>query len=632
MNLILNNVFTFGILILIPFLINKLNKYIKNGIENIIKNNYIYNLSWEDPKIDIDIYGHFKDKNICMITTGGDNALDYLIEEPNSINTFDLNCHQNYLLEMKIACIKSLEHNECFEVIGNNNYKIFLENWHIIKQNMSPESQIWWSNNKTIMKNFIYSGSVKYAYYFLNIMLIIFGIKNIFYEISQNPGIENQKILYHKYEKKILMCQKISNIFEPFLIKFIGVPEEQYNLYKNKNFSNELFKYLLYHTDLYNDNYFYHGYFYGKFTKECCPRYLKNEYYDIVKNNLNKINIHTKKLCDIEACNSPKEKFDIIILLDHLDWLDNSSIRYELSQLQQYSKKSCKYCWRSFSEKQHLYFLNNQEFIHSSILNRNNPNKYCDRVGSYNSIHVAKLSKPIINIIKPNYPIYLNKDLQTIYHMYFKSKNKNDFLNDFYENQTDNYDSYRLRMLHGKPEIMELLPLSYDSNILLLAGGTGDLLDYFNYNDLKKIKNIDNIDYCKHLLNFCKHKFNNFKNINCILENILEMKHEKKYDLIIITYSLTMINKWDEIIDKCIRALKDNGFIAICDFTIVNNNFYNRLIKYCFSLDQVYLESTHMNLLNNKLNCLYQKINYGSFPFIPIYKCGYFCGLYKKKI
>ena len=33
---------------------------------------------------------------------------------------------------------------------------------------MSPEAQIWWENNKTIMKNFIYSGSVKYAYYFLD--------------------------------------------------------------------------------------------------------------------------------------------------------------------------------------------------------------------------------------------------------------------------------------------------------------------------------------------------------------------------------------------------------------------------------------------------------------------------------
>ena len=82
------------------------------------------------------------------------------------------------------------------------------------------------------------------------------------------------KEIYHKYEKNLLI-NKISNFFEPFLIHFIGVPKEQYNLYKNKDFLNELLKYWLYHTDIYNDNYFYHGYLYGRFTKDCCPRYLK---------------------------------------------------------------------------------------------------------------------------------------------------------------------------------------------------------------------------------------------------------------------------------------------------------------------------------------------------------------------
>ena len=97
---------------------------------------------------------------------------------------------------------------------------------------------------------------------------------------------------------------------------------------------------------------------------------------------------------------------------------------------------------------------------------------------------------------------------------------------------------------------MDLLPVTHDNDILLLAGGTGDLLDYFTYKDLIKIKNIDNIDYCKYLLNICQNKFNDFKNINCIHKNVLEMDYENKYDLIIITYSLTMINKWEEIIDK----------------------------------------------------------------------------------
>lgn len=361
------------------------------NIDNIIKNNYIYNLSWEDPRNDIKIYGSLKNKNICMITTGGDNVLDYLIEGPKSIYTFDLNKHQNYLLEMKMSCIKALNHEDCFEIIGNNNYELFLNNWVHIKKYMSPGARKWWGNNKKIMKKFIYSGSVKYLVFILNILFYIFKINDLFVEIYNNPGIENQKQIYKKYEKKISYINYFFNKFDKCIIHFIGVPIEQYNLYKNNNFVNELFKYWIENTDIINDNYFYYGYLYGRFSKDCCPRYLKKEFYDIVKQNLNKVHIYTKNLCDLNQDNVPDDLFDINILLDHMDWIDEKSIRYELTVLQKYSKKSCKYCWRSYSVNQHISFL------HSSKIDRINPNKYSDRVGTYNSIHVVELSNPIIN-------------------------------------------------------------------------------------------------------------------------------------------------------------------------------------------------------------------------------------------
>ena len=96
--------------------------YIWNKIYNIfnmdylIGEYYIYNLSWEDPKTDIKLYDIKKDNKICMITTGGDNVLDYLIEDPKSIYTYDLNIRQNFLLELKMSCIKELTQEDCFQI------------------------------------------------------------------------------------------------------------------------------------------------------------------------------------------------------------------------------------------------------------------------------------------------------------------------------------------------------------------------------------------------------------------------------------------------------------------------------------------------------------------------------------
>ena len=70
------------------YLSSKLYKYF--DMKCFMKESYIYNLSWEDPKTDIKLYNIKKDSKICMITTGGDNVLDYLIEDPKYICTYEL--------------------------------------------------------------------------------------------------------------------------------------------------------------------------------------------------------------------------------------------------------------------------------------------------------------------------------------------------------------------------------------------------------------------------------------------------------------------------------------------------------------------------------------------------------------
>ena len=108
-----------SLIFIILYISNKLYKYF--DMKCFINESYIYNLSWEDPKTDIKVYNIKKDSKICMITTGGDNVLEYLIEDPKYICTYDLNKHQNYLLELKMACIKELNHIECLEIFGRNN-------------------------------------------------------------------------------------------------------------------------------------------------------------------------------------------------------------------------------------------------------------------------------------------------------------------------------------------------------------------------------------------------------------------------------------------------------------------------------------------------------------------------------
>ena len=160
------------------YLWNKLYKYF--NIDTLIGKSFIYNLSWEDPKTDIKLYNIKKGNRICMITTGGDNVIDYLIEDPESIYTYDLNKHQNFLLELKISCIKELTQNDCFLLFGKSNYKIFVDNYSLIKKNLSKDCKLWLDKNKFIMKNFLFSGSVKYAAKLFLFISWIYGCDKFF--------------------------------------------------------------------------------------------------------------------------------------------------------------------------------------------------------------------------------------------------------------------------------------------------------------------------------------------------------------------------------------------------------------------------------------------------------------------
>jgi S-adenosylmethionine:diacylglycerol 3-amino-3-carboxypropyl transferase len=85
-----------------------------NIISYLINYDYIYPLAWEDPRVDNEVLNINENDNILGITTGGDNILNYLVHNPNKIITCDFNCHQNYLLDMKMSAIINLSQNDYY--------------------------------------------------------------------------------------------------------------------------------------------------------------------------------------------------------------------------------------------------------------------------------------------------------------------------------------------------------------------------------------------------------------------------------------------------------------------------------------------------------------------------------------
>ena len=245
------------------------------------------------------------------------------------IHAIDFNPAQNYLLELKIACVKVCSREENIRIF-NSDYDLFLEKYPQIREEMSPEARIWWDEKHSyLMPNFAASGAIRYVLKPFRFVFWLFGLNRFFAELRAEPGIETQRRLHSKYRARgTLFVYAVAKL--AYLIRsFVGVPERQLEMLANANDGEDLGAYfrkvidhLLHHTDL-RKNFFFRGYIYGNsllFDDTCCPPYLKEENFDAVRQRLHVIKIFTGDIASMAVKHCPTEGYDRINLLDSMDW------------------------------------------------------------------------------------------------------------------------------------------------------------------------------------------------------------------------------------------------------------------------------------------------------------------------
>ena len=69
---------------------------------------FVYNQIWEDPRVDLEALDLDGNSRLLTISSGGCNALNYLLADPESVTAVDLNRHHIYLLDLKAAAVNNL--------------------------------------------------------------------------------------------------------------------------------------------------------------------------------------------------------------------------------------------------------------------------------------------------------------------------------------------------------------------------------------------------------------------------------------------------------------------------------------------------------------------------------------------
>jgi len=86
----------------------KVQDYVQDkAMDHLLRNTIIYNVAWEDPRVDGKVLKLGPEDRLLMLTTGGCNVMDRLLDGVAHIVSVDLNPSQNALLELRLAAARS---------------------------------------------------------------------------------------------------------------------------------------------------------------------------------------------------------------------------------------------------------------------------------------------------------------------------------------------------------------------------------------------------------------------------------------------------------------------------------------------------------------------------------------------
>lgn len=149
-----------------------------------------------------------------------------------------------------------------------------------------------------------------------------------------------------------------------------------------------------------------------------------------------------------------------------------------------------------------------------------------------------------------------------------EDQNKN--IQNYYKLQSKIYDATRWTFLFGRKKLVRVLPFKQSATIDILEIGCGT---GYNLKRLAKAfpnANITGLDVSEDMIRLSKKQCAAFGERVDLLQQAYgpnQPPMPKKYDAILFSYSLTMINpQWEELIRHAEKDLKPDGVVGLADF------------------------------------------------------------------
>ncbi|MDM7924330.1 MAG: BtaA family protein [Pyrinomonadaceae bacterium] len=310
---------------------------------------FVYNQIWEDPSVDLEALELDGTSNVLTISSGGCNALNYLLASPASVTAVDLNRHHIALLDLKIAALKTLpSYEEFFEFFGKGGGPDSCVNYlRYIRPSLGKDARRFWESN-TFGGSLLFGDRIA----FFNDGRFYDHSRNgyflkFFHRLSHLLGCRPEKVLEARdlAEQAELFEEHVDPFFDSLIIRFVGklpvtmfglgIPPQQYEELK-KEAGNGRSIIAIYRERVrrlacdfpISENCFAWQAFarrYDTANRVAVPDYLKEPNFGLLQANAGRVTTAVASVTDVINDN-PAGTFDRFVLLDAQDWMNPSQI------------------------------------------------------------------------------------------------------------------------------------------------------------------------------------------------------------------------------------------------------------------------------------------------------------------
>jgi S-adenosylmethionine-diacylglycerol 3-amino-3-carboxypropyl transferase len=299
------------------------------------KRNLVYNQCWEDPRLDRKALNLGPDDTVLVITSAGCNALDYALQSPRAVDAVDMNPLQNALLELKKAAIRTIDFDDFFRVFGEGHHAdwgaLYRER---IRPALPAEHRESWDRRQdffdgsTRRKSFYYRGTSGFFAWMTNGYINRpKGLREAVEAILSADTVDQQAEIFDSRRVSQMLFSKPMRwaLRRDTTLAMLGVPRCQRMQIEREypggigQFIQDRIETVFKKLPL-KDNYFWRVYLTGRYTRDCCPEYLKPDGFDRLRSGLaDRVSTHTETVQSFLSRHVGR--VSRFVLLDHMDWL-----------------------------------------------------------------------------------------------------------------------------------------------------------------------------------------------------------------------------------------------------------------------------------------------------------------------